>query len=332
MKRFLGFLVLLLTLNACDDGDFDIETFNFTDVNTNQCNSGANGFFIYKINNTEVLLVQIPESNFINEITVPGTPRTVNIGGANKVIYRIYDGTVTTGDICNTIPPATPVVTEEWNALAGTIEIVTTVNKTVDETLNSSIITGYTHNIILRNVNFQKGNGKEQLFESLKFGNYITSATAMANFDGFAIKNCATDYNFLYKISGSQALAFAVDATLFQNEVTPLDSPRTALIDDINQLELRYYNDNINDAFACTTPPLSYPVLEQKWVSEDGITGVSGMIEVTTTEEYLIPTDNQSPLVGYRQKVTLKKVTMVRNGVSFKLGDVYEYGEFVTPL
>jgi hypothetical protein len=32
MKRFIGFLVLMFTLNACDDGDFDIETFNFSDV------------------------------------------------------------------------------------------------------------------------------------------------------------------------------------------------------------------------------------------------------------------------------------------------------------
>lgn len=332
MKRFLGIFLLLLTLSACDDGDFDIESFNFSDINSNQCNSGVSGFFIYKINAVEVLLIQIPESSFMNQVTEIGTPRTVAITGNNKVIYRIYDGSVTTGDICNSIPPASPIVVEEWNALSGTIEIVTTVNKTIDETLNSSVITGYTHNVILRNVNFLKGSGKEQLFQTLTYGNYVTSVTQPANFEGFTIKKCGNDYGFIYKISGKQSLTFTVDETLFQPVVTPDNSPRTTLMNDDNRLELNFYDDNVNDDYVCSSVPLAYPVLQQKWLSINGEDGVSGIIEVRTFEEYQVPTDNQSPLVGYRQKVTLKKVTMTRNNVSFKLGDVYEFGEFVIPL
>ena len=332
MKRFLGLFLLLLTLNACDDGDFDIETFNFSDITSNQCNSGSSGFFIYKINATEVLLIQIPESSFVNQITEIGSPRTVAITGSNKVIYRIYDGTVTTGDICNSIPPASPVVVEEWNALSGTIEIVTTVNKTVDETQNSSLITGYTHNVILRNVNFLKGNGNQQLFQSLTYGNYITNATQPANFEDFTIKKCGDSYGFIYKVNGKQTLTFTVDGTIFQEVVTTDDNPRTALMSDSNLLELNIYDDNVNDGYVCSSTPLAYPVLLQNWQSVNGEAGVSGMIEVRTYEEYQVPTDNQTPLVGYRQKVTLKKVTMTRNNVSFKLGDVYEFGEFVIPL
>jgi hypothetical protein len=332
MKRFLVIILLFITLQSCDDGDFDIDTFNFSAVSSNQCNSSIPGFFIYKINTVEALIIQIPESSFLNEITISGSPRTLAITETNRVIYRIYDGAVTTGDICNTIPPASPVVVEEWEALAGTIEIVTTVNKTVDETLNSSVITGYTHNVILRNVNFRKGNGQEQLFQSLTYGTYITTATQPANFAGFTVNNCDASFAFIYKISGRQSLKFTIDSSLFLNEATIAEAPRTALISDSNMLEINMYNDNINDEFVCSSTPLAFPVLQQNWVSDNGEDGVSGMIEVRTFEEYEIPTDNQSPLVGYRQKVTLKKVTMRRNGVSFKLGDVFEFGEFVTPL
>ena len=51
MKKIVGFFVLLLSLNACDDGDFNIESFDFTNATTNSCNSGESGFFIYKIKN-----------------------------------------------------------------------------------------------------------------------------------------------------------------------------------------------------------------------------------------------------------------------------------------
>lgn len=332
MKRFLGILVLLFTLNACDDGDFDIESFDFSDVSSNQCNSGETGFFIYKINSVELLLIQIPETSFVNQITEPGSPRTVSITGNNKVIYRIYNDAVSTGDICTTIPPASPIVVEEWNAVSGTIEIVTTVNKTVNEEDNSSVITGFTHNIVLKNVNFQKENGSQQLFTSLTYGDYVTSTTQPADFEGFTIKNCDNSYGIIYKIAGSQSLSLTVDETIFQNVVTPDNSPRTALMNESNQLVLSIFNDNVNDAFVCSSIPLAYPILLQRWESVAGVENVSGIIEVQTTEEYQVPTDNQTPLVGYRQKVTLKKVTMTRDNVSFKLGDVYEFGEFVTPL
>ena len=72
--------------------------------------------------------------------------------------------------------------------------------------------------------------------------------------------------------------------------------------------------------------------------AENGVSGTSGIIEVTTTIEYEIPTDNQSPVIGHRHKITLKNVTMTKVvglpelQISFNLGDTYEFGEFVILL
>lgn len=332
MKRFFWILFLAFCLNGCDDGDFNIETFDFSTVASASCNSGASGFFVYKINGSEVLLLQIPENNFINEITSTGVPRTVSLSSTNKLIYRIYNNTVTNAAICTTIPPANPSVIEEWNAVSGTVEITTTANKTVNEANNSSFISGFTHSIVIRNVTFQKGNGTEQLYTLLNFGNYITTNTPPANFIDFTLKECDNNFDFVYKIVGNQSISLQTDSSLFVNEVTAPGSPRTALIDGTNQLYLDYYAANINDIFICTSPLPTVPARTQRWVAQNGVANVSGIIEVVTTEEYEIPTDNQSPLIGYRQTITLKNIRMERNGVTFDLGDSYELGAIVTPL
>lgn len=332
MKHYIWILLLTICLFGCDDGDFNIDTFDFSTVNSASCNNGASGFFLYKINGTEVLLLQIPEINFINEITPDGQPRIENITGTNKLIYRIYNSTVTNNAICTTIPPANLTVVEEWNAVSGTIEIRTTANKTTNETDNSSFVSGYTHSVIIRNVNFEKSNGAQQLYSVLDFGNYITTATPPSNFVDFTLKACDTSLNFVYKVVGSQSLRLTTDGSLFLNEVTPADNPRKALIGSTYQLQLDYYADNINDVFMCASPTPTTPSLLERWTAQNGVENVSGIIEVVTTEEYEIPTDNQSPLIGYRHNITLKKVTMERNGVTFRLGDSYALGAIVSPL
>jgi len=348
MKKIFVIFVLLFSLNSCDDGDFNIESFDFTDATTNSCNSGETGFFIYKINDNESLILQIPETSFVNTITPTDQPRIININNTNKVIYRLYTGSLTSSVICTTIPPATPTVSNEWNALSGNIEISTFVNKQVDETTNASEITGYTHTIVFRNVNFDTGNGNQQLFTELVFGDYVTSSLQQGDFD-VNIAKCNNDNSFLFKIPviGSstpanvppQALTLRIDPTLFVAEVTPENEPRTALINgSSNLLKLTYYNGIISNEFLCLTEAPIFPSAIEEFISNNGVIGESGLIEVVTTIEYEIPTDNQSPIIGHRHKITLKNVTMTKVStspeleVSFNFGDVYEFGEFVILL
>lgn len=355
MKKILGILVLLFSLNACDDGDFNIESFDFTDASTNSCNNGETGFFVYKINDNEALILQIPENSFKKVITPAETPITININSTNKVFYRLYNGSLSTNVICNTIAPATPTVSSEWNALSGIIEIATFVNKQVNETTNASEITGYTHTIVLRNVNFDTGNGNQQLFTELAFGDYVTSSFRPGDYNiNIASCNIAPDdedpiydYSFLYKIPTTgnnplpnvppQALTLNIDPNLFVAEVTLENEPRTETIDgSLNVLKLMYYGSSVSSELLCNDEA---PTPLEQFNSDNGVAGISGIIEVTTTIEYEIPTDNQSPIIGHRHKITLKNVTMTRvvsnelpTPVSFNLGEVYEFGEFVIEL
>jgi hypothetical protein len=69
-------------------------------------------------------------------------------------VYRFYNGIVSTNNICETIAPTSPTVTDQWNATAGKIQIFTTV-KTLNET-EQHRISGYNHNIVFQEYHFRK--------------------------------------------------------------------------------------------------------------------------------------------------------------------------------
>ncbi|WP_333809567.1 hypothetical protein [Flavobacterium sp.] len=167
MKKLFVLVASVFMLQACDDGDITLESFNFDTVGIQKC---TNNNLIFKINGDELLLLNIPAASFANEETPDGSPRVVNVNASNQIIYRIYSGNINSNSICSTIPPASPTVQNEWNATGGTIEIVTDALYAID----GVTITGYTHNIKFKNVNFS-GSSNSFSFIEYTFGNYETS-------------------------------------------------------------------------------------------------------------------------------------------------------------
>lgn len=164
MKKFLVLVASVFMLQACDDGDIKLESFNFDTVAVQDCTSND---LIFKINGDEMLLINIPESEFPTEETPDGNPKIINITSNDQIIYRIYSGNVTQTSICDLIPPATPIVEQEWNATGGTIEIITDTLFATDGVTQ----TGLTHNIRFINVNFS-GASNSFSFTEYIFGNY----------------------------------------------------------------------------------------------------------------------------------------------------------------
>ena len=139
MKRVVSLLFVALFLNSCDDGNLIQEDISFEDVATQSCSTNN---IIYKLKDKEALILEIPESSFTNEPSLAGAPTIFDINSANRVVYRFYNGTVSSSTICETIPPITPTVTDQWTATAGKIQIFTTAVKTTSATDNSTRITG----------------------------------------------------------------------------------------------------------------------------------------------------------------------------------------------
>lgn len=329
MKRLLGLLILTFCVNSCDDGAFEIQSFDFSSIPATQC-IGANGsFFIYYTNEREALFLQIPATNFPNIITQPDTPRTVVISSTNKVTYRVYNGNVGAESICSTIPPLSPVPVEEWNATSGVIEIITSVNKQTNQTTGQSFITGYTHTIKLVNALFVKGDGNQQLFEELFLGNYVTSADQPTISPSSPILRCGTNLNYIFQNSGKEVITLNSVVNLFVNEITPTGQPRTAVIDGADtKMAYKVYAANVPlpATFFCVIPEPAntVPPLLKTWVALNGSTAnQTGIIEVTSV--LFNPTT-------YRHTISLRKVTFEVDGVNFTFGDLYVLGTIDTQI
>jgi hypothetical protein len=315
MKRFLGILLFAFVLNACDDGDLQVENIDFEEITANRCSSKD---VIYKIKDSEMLLMEIPiETSFLNEQTPENSPITLPISSTVKVKYRQYNGTVSADNICPTIPDANPSLQEEWNAVAGTIQITTTTIKSTNETTGLTKITGYRHYIVFKNITFEKPTGV-QTYETYVFGNYnTTAATLPLGFDDEAQKSSCD--NRVFNISGSELLMFDTEnySTLFENSVTT--TPRIALINSSNKLIYKLYNNVVTDTYLCSTPTPTTPTLLQEWNAVDGVENVSGIIEVTTSTYG----------TGFQHTVRLKNVTLKKGNNDFTLGTDYLFGSFI---
>jgi hypothetical protein len=320
MKRILGALLLLFIINACDDGDLKVDVIDFSDVSAQKC---SDKYVVYKTKEAEMLILAVPQEVydeiFKNDETLTDSPREVAISSTNQVVYRQYNGAVSSENICPTIPAATPNLLEEWIATSGTIQITTTSIKTIDAN-NATRITGYKHNIVFKNITFQKPNGS-QTYETYIFGDYTTSVSPLAfGFDEEMDKS--TCDNRVFDFSGGEAFILDVSTnfpTLFQNVATT--TPRIEYISATNKLTYKLYSNTVSDAYFCTTPLPATPILLQEWNAINGVTDVSGIIEVTTSE--VIGT-------GFQHTIRLKKVTLARGNSNFSLGDDYLLGSFVT--
>jgi len=170
MKKLLFLISIVFMFNSCDDGDITLESFNFSSQSIQKCESKT---FLYKINDKEMLILDIsadPYTYDTAETVFPYTKSYAIDNSSVSVIYRLYNDTATSLTICSTIAPASPTVTNEWEALGGTIDVTTTQNFDTDGTT----LLGYTYSFKLVNVNFSNGTNSFS-FEEYLVGSYKTT-------------------------------------------------------------------------------------------------------------------------------------------------------------
>jgi hypothetical protein len=320
MKRVFSLLFFVILLNGCDDGDLTLETIDFEDVSTQTCSDND---IIYKLKESESLLLEIPKTTFVNEPTDPSSPIVLDIDNTtNRVIYRFYDGTVSSENICSTIPPAKPYTTDQWTATSGKIEITTTTITSAGSVAGSTVITGYNHHIVFKNITFQKTNGT-QVYETFVFGDYVTSATPLPFGFDKTVEQCP-DKKQVYNYTSSESFTIDnLDPNLIVNVETPVNTPRTALIGDvINKLTYRLFTNGVlTPSYFCNLIPPPLPTISEEWNGVKGVENVSGIIEVSTIK---------SGTTAYKHTIIIKNATLKKGNSSFKLGDVYLYGDLIT--
>ncbi|WP_134355893.1 hypothetical protein [Flavobacterium psychrophilum] len=143
--------------------------FGYDLITTQNC-GGSN--LILKYNNNNALLLDVDATLFPNSTV--GSPRTRVINSTtNKVVYRVYNGSLNTNFFCSAITPSTPNLTEEWiaqNGVEGASGEIRVVTVAIDAT-------HFKHTITLYKTTFKKG-VLTYIFptsDNFIFGTYITT-------------------------------------------------------------------------------------------------------------------------------------------------------------
>ncbi|WP_433829425.1 hypothetical protein [Flavobacterium anhuiense] len=327
MKKYAALLLFALFLNGCDDGDLTVDEIDFEDIAEGQACDATTNALLYKLKPQEALLLQMPEGSIKNDNSTYSYP--IN-SSTYRVVYRAYDGAITKENICGTIPPSIPKVTEEWLGLDGTIEITSIQKDAPTNKDNPDLgtrITGYQHTIVFKNITFQKPTGK-QTEPKFEFGIYNTTVTPAdltfrTNPNGSAYE--CDDIKRVYNYNLSFYLSIDdIDPKLLVNDVTD-DKPRTSLISSTqNKVFYRTAKaetGSITPAFICANVQPASPVIEETWTGVAGKENESGIIEVTTTSS-----PNALGTV-YTHTIVLKNVTLQRGNSTFNLGTNFLLGK-----
>ncbi|RZJ51007.1 MAG: hypothetical protein EOO44_15330 [Flavobacterium sp.] len=324
MKKFACLILFALLLNGCDDGDITVETIDFTKIESTSCTKTNE--LIYKLKSQEALLLQMPVETLKNNPTDVGKPALFSINNTNfRLFYRSYDGAVSKSNICDLIPPTTPKIINEWHAISGTIEIVTTAQTTLNETTQATTISGYTHNIVITNLTYSI-EGMNVTNPEIVFGDFKTTIDDddKLNLTFIIAPALCPDKKQLHVYNQNSAMTIDnIDQTLIQNVVTPVNQPRTAVLGATNnKLLYNVYKEGVlNEDYFCKSPAPTSPALKETWTAVNGVDGVSGIIEVTTTTE-----GN-----NFVHTIRLRNTFLTKENNKFNLGTSYLLGVLKTP-
>lgn len=158
MKKFIIFFIAL-SLFSCNDGDFDVPEFQFTD-DVNSCDEYL--LYIASSEKTETMIMTLTSGQLG---TTPGE-KSYSISSSLPVIYRIFSEAIGSDYFCQAIPPTTPIVLKELDAdSSGNVNIITT------EVLDDQTVIGYTYEITISDLLFMDGS-ERIYFENFTFGTF----------------------------------------------------------------------------------------------------------------------------------------------------------------
>lgn len=167
MKK-ITLLFLLVFCFSCDDGYFDVPAFDFNET-VYDCDVVDNKYVLFRLASAESLIVTLTTQQIKNEVTVD--PIEVLITDEN-VLYRTFNGEISSSYFCQTVPPIEPQVVANWTGVAGTANYI--IIETVEELDEDDILIGYRHFISFQNLKLQNGDNSI-IYEEEIFGEFVTS-------------------------------------------------------------------------------------------------------------------------------------------------------------
>jgi hypothetical protein len=144
MRKFCALILLATLLFSCNDGEVIVTSFNFEDTDLQFC-QGASSLVFFKINDAsnESLSLQIEADDAA--FAQSGAFQFQLNETTNFINYRTFDNPPTASYFCNSIPPTSPIVSQDYVGTDGTANLVVTAvfndNDGIEEDVESDLDT-----------------------------------------------------------------------------------------------------------------------------------------------------------------------------------------------
>jgi hypothetical protein len=313
MKKIFLALVALALFTGCDDGDMTFKTFDFSEGRAPEFCRGDRGT-IFKINGSEVLLLNLDPDLLLRVPTA--VPTRVNVGssGPNRMFYRTYSGTPNAETFCES--SGTPNLVDEWSG-NGTVLITTTAN--IDQATGA--VSGYTYSFTIESATFSNGEQEVTILDSPLRG--FTEPNNFAfNFSGTGGQTArCSNRPIAYKTKVDESLELRLENNTY------FSTPGNKTIDlaneeDDNNLYFVKFNTSVTTTDICEDDRTGTVQL-QLWRA------ISGRVEITQK------TDSEDPTIMHYD-VRLFEVVFANNDDPRELyrpantagEDFYYMGEF----
>ncbi len=124
MKKTALFLLVVIGLTACQDGDIITTSFDFEDTQLRFC-GGPGGYLFFKLNQAQTESISVRLGNSEQLFLESDTLEIALNGNTNYVNFRQFNGEVSSDYFCNEVPPTSPEVTSEYIANSGIVRLIT---------------------------------------------------------------------------------------------------------------------------------------------------------------------------------------------------------------
>jgi len=125
MRKLFAILITFTSLQSCNDGDIIATNFNFDDVALKTC-GGVGNYVFYKENTQSFESISL-RLGVTDNIYATAETRTYPLNASsNFVNYRRYDGALGNNYFCNSIPPASPKILDDYKAVSGSAVVIVT--------------------------------------------------------------------------------------------------------------------------------------------------------------------------------------------------------------
>jgi len=158
MKKYFVFFLMVSSFWSCNDGNFDVPLFEFTE-DVYDCGE----YILYKTSSDKIESMVLTLTN--GELGTDVGEKTFSISSSREIIYRIFDSGIDNNYFCQAVPPITPTVIKEVIAETGEITIVTS------EILKNEEVIGYNYEITITDLLFLD-NSDRIYFETYDFGGF----------------------------------------------------------------------------------------------------------------------------------------------------------------